>query len=62
MMMMLLLDYVRRRMATNGEMIKRKKSSDVDPNQGLTTAYNRLARCICAHDCARLEELRSILN
>ncbi|KAK9085410.1 hypothetical protein Sjap_025821 [Stephania japonica] len=49
------------RMATNGERIKRKKSSDVDPNQGLTAAANRLADAFAHTDCARLQkELRSI--
>ncbi|KAK9137999.1 hypothetical protein Sjap_008593 [Stephania japonica] len=48
-------------MATNSQRIKRKKSSDVDPNQGLTAAVNQLADAFAHTDCARLpKELRSI--
>ncbi|KAK9153778.1 hypothetical protein Sjap_001258 [Stephania japonica] len=49
------------RMATNGQRIKRKQSSDVDPNQGLTATANRLADAFAHTDCAHLQkELRSI--
>ncbi|KAK9082990.1 hypothetical protein Scep_029461 [Stephania cephalantha] len=49
-------------MASNGQRIKRKKSSSVDTiEQGLTAAANKLADPFAHTDCARLQkELRSI--
>ncbi|KAK9169207.1 hypothetical protein Syun_001347 [Stephania yunnanensis] len=51
-------------MASNGQRIQRKKSSNVDPTeQGLTTAAIRLADAFAYTDCARLQkELRSIIE